>query len=128
MEEQTGIPILEESELEGPTPEQGPDVQDNSAAAQPVAMTDGSNGATATEADSSTEEPQALDEPIPITEVKGIGPTFADRLSEHGIESAQDLANSHPEDVAEQADAQEWRARKCVEQAQAFLPGPSIFG
>ncbi|WP_233553850.1 hypothetical protein [Halococcus sp. IIIV-5B] len=133
MHDQTGVPIPEESEPAEPTPEDGPNAQDDAAAAQPVAMTDGSSGATATadasngeQEASSDEETQASDEPIPIQEVKGIGPTFADRLSEHGIESAQDLANSDPEEVAEQADAQEWRARKCVEQAQAFLPGQTV--
>ncbi len=51
-----------------------------------------------------------------IESVEGIGPTYADRLREAGIETADDLAAADIETVADTADIPESRAEEWLEQ------------
>lgn len=52
-----------------------------------------------------------------VDQVEGIGPVFAARLSEAGIDSLASLANSDPEKVAGAAKVSPQRARAWIEQA-----------
>jgi polyhydroxyalkanoate synthase len=53
-----------------------------------------------------------------LEELDGVGPTYADRLREHGIRSTAELAASDPGTVAEYAQVGEARAEDWIEQAR----------
>jgi len=58
---------------------------------------------------------------VELTEVKGIGLKTAKKLKEAGIESANGLATSDPQRVAEILGSSETRAARFVEDAQSLL-------
>ncbi|MEF8786831.1 MAG: helix-hairpin-helix domain-containing protein [Haloarculaceae archaeon] len=69
-----------------------------------------------------TEEPatdESADSPS-VEEIKGIGPTYAERLEAVGIETVADLAVADPAEVAEAAQTGETRSGDWVERAQDF--------
>jgi predicted flap endonuclease-1-like 5' DNA nuclease len=53
----------------------------------------------------------------PVDEIRGIGPTYADRLGTIGIETVADLADADAAEVAEAAQASESRATDWIERA-----------
>lgn len=53
----------------------------------------------------------------PVDEVKGIGPAYSDRLGEIGIESAEELADADPSDVAGRISVPEKTVRKWIDRA-----------
>lgn len=53
-----------------------------------------------------------------LEEIKGIGPTYADRLREAGVESVADLAAADATDLAEASDIGESRVRKWIDRAE----------
>jgi predicted flap endonuclease-1-like 5' DNA nuclease len=71
------------------------------------------------EADAPASADSSEDSP-PVDEIKGIGPTYADRLAEIGIETVADLAAADAADVAEAAQASESRATDWIERATDF--------
>ena len=64
-----------------------------------------------------TPEPAPPDD---LTEINGIGPTYAERLSEAGIKRFSDLATSNSGFVSEAAGVSEARAQDWVDQAAAL--------
>jgi len=54
----------------------------------------------------------------PVDEIRGIGPTYSDRLAGVGIESVADLAKEEPAAVAAAAEVSESRAGDWVAQAK----------
>jgi predicted flap endonuclease-1-like 5' DNA nuclease len=67
------------------------------------------------------ETPAVPDEPAAsVQEIKGIGPTYTERLEAAGIETVADLAASDAATVAEAAEATEGRAADWIERAKAF--------
>jgi predicted flap endonuclease-1-like 5' DNA nuclease len=54
----------------------------------------------------------------PIDSIKGIGPTYADRLAAVGIETVADLADADPQRIAEETDISETRVSNWVERAK----------
>jgi len=60
------------------------------------------------------------DEGLSLEEIKGIGPTYADRLGKAGYETVADLAVADAEAVAEAAETGEGRASDWIERAQDF--------
>ncbi|WP_353635314.1 DUF4332 domain-containing protein [Halobacterium sp. NMX12-1] len=54
----------------------------------------------------------------PVTVLKGIGPAYADRLEDAGIETVADLAAADPEDLAERVDLSAKRVGRWVDAAQ----------
>jgi predicted flap endonuclease-1-like 5' DNA nuclease len=83
---------------------------------------------TGTEPEESTDEAEPADtepeestdeaEPSPpVEEIKGIGPTYSDRLADVGIETVTDLAGADAEDVAEAADTSLSRAENWIDRA-----------
>jgi predicted flap endonuclease-1-like 5' DNA nuclease len=72
-------------------------------------------------ADATEETPAEPDEPAAsVQEIKGIGPTYTERLEVAGIETVSDLAASDAATVAEAAEATEGRAADWIERAKAF--------
>jgi predicted flap endonuclease-1-like 5' DNA nuclease len=68
--------------------------------------------------DTATDEESA--ESPSVEEIKGIGPTYAERLEAAGMGTVADLAAADPADVAEAAQTGENRAGDWVERAQDF--------
>lgn len=54
----------------------------------------------------------------PVDEIDGIGPTYAERLADAGIETVADLAESDAETVAEAAETSASRVEDWLEQAR----------
>ncbi|HFE66421.1 MAG TPA: DUF4332 domain-containing protein, partial [Chloroflexi bacterium] len=70
---------------------------------------------------SETVEPAAEDiEPDDLTQVKGIGPTYARRLQEAGIESFAQLTAVPPQDLAQILDTNENRAAAILAAAKNY--------
>ena len=59
----------------------------------------------------------------PATEVSGVGPAFARRLRDAGVETIADLALSDPERLAERTDIARGRVETLVERARAVVEG-----
>ncbi|WP_440990971.1 helix-hairpin-helix domain-containing protein [Haloarchaeobius baliensis] len=55
----------------------------------------------------------------PVKEIKGIGPAYADRLGNVGIETIAELAEAEPEAVAAETDISETRVTEWVKRAKA---------
>lgn len=70
---------------------------------------------TEAEADAEDDEPPASD---PVDEIKGIGPAYAERLGDAGIETIPQLAEADPESLAAETDLSEKRVSEWVERAK----------
>lgn len=62
-------------------------------------------------------DPAAAPPPAELTDVPGIGPVYAERLSDAGIDSAHDLAVADPAFVAAAAGVSEERAAGWIDAA-----------
>jgi predicted flap endonuclease-1-like 5' DNA nuclease len=95
-------------------------------AAPAEAETETETAAAETETDTAETEPTEPDGPDDspsVEEIKGIGPTYAERLRAAGIDTVADLAGADPDAVAEAAETSETRVSGWIERAQA-LAGP----
>jgi len=86
---------------------------DEAEAAVDEAETTGDEAEAAADADGGTDD--AADA-VAVEEVDGIGPTYADRLGEAGIETTADLADSDADELAEVTSAPESRVEGWLEQ------------
>ena len=100
-----------ETEPEGPTTT--PEATD-----EPPAADAGDEGADTDDATTGAEPEEASADGRSVEEIKGIGPTYAERLEAAGIGTVADLAAADPAEVAEAAQAGENRAGDWVERAQ----------
>jgi polyhydroxyalkanoate synthase len=57
---------------------------------------------------------------VDLEEIKGIGPTYGDRLRDAGIADVAALADADPADLAERADVPEGRVEDWVDRAGAY--------
>lgn len=55
---------------------------------------------------------------IPITEIKGVGPLTADKLTEHGYRNAEDVATAQADDLATISGFGYVRAKLVIESAK----------
>lgn len=83
---------------------------------------DAVKGTDTARADESEAEPEVTtDEPQgstdPVTEIKGIGPAYADRLHGQDIETVGQLADADPAAIAAETDLGEGRVSDWVERA-----------
>lgn len=79
--------------------------------------TAGSEDGTGTSDDADTaEDPRAG---VALEEVKGIGPAYADRLRDAGVEDVAALAAADAADLADRTDLGEGRVQKWIDRAQA---------
>ncbi len=58
-----------------------------------------------------------------VTSINGIGPTYADRLADAGIDTVSGLASADPEELAESTEIAESRLVRWVETAQQRTSG-----
>ena len=72
-----------------------------------------SDDADDAEPDAETPDDAASDDDggaaVPVEEVSGIGPAYAERLGEAGVESVADLLDADPEELADSTDISEKR-------------------
>jgi predicted flap endonuclease-1-like 5' DNA nuclease len=79
--------------------------------------------ATGTEADETDDSEPAPTEPAPdaeLEDIKGIGPTYGERLREADIGGIGDLADADPAALAEETDIAQSRVEDWVEQAKLY--------
>ncbi|MFC7186068.1 helix-hairpin-helix domain-containing protein [Halorubrum yunnanense] len=84
---------------------------DDDTAAEQAEAVDAGTGKVAVDAD---------DVGTDVEELKGIGPAYAERLAEVGIETVEDLADADAEAVAEGTSVGESRASTWIERASEF--------
>lgn len=60
------------------------------------------------------------DDGIPVDEIKGIGPAYAERLGEIGVETVADLIDADVADVAERTTVSEKRVNRWIDRAREF--------
>ena len=103
-----------ETTADDATPDESPD--DETAAAGDEAST--AEPDEEPDAEETEEEPAAgTDEPTDVLE--GIGPAYADRLSDAGVETVADLAAADLDTLAEEADVPEGRLETWIERAKS---------
>lgn len=73
---------------------------------------------TVSDEESARKTPSTTADTAPVDDIKGIGPTYAERLEAAGISTVDDLAASDAGTVSEAADASETRATEWIERAQ----------
>lgn len=94
-------------------PEEGSQIDSETAGTTPA----DEGGTPPAEPESGSESPSESSGD-PVEKIKGIGPTYSDRLESDGIESVADLAASDAETVADIAQTSEGRAAEWVERAK----------
>lgn len=75
---------------------------------------------TATADEAAASDAAATSEATPVEEIKGIGPTYAGRLEDAGLDTVEALAGANPDRVAEIAQASETKAGNWVERANEY--------
>jgi len=101
---------VETVETEGETTESGTD--------ETEPETEPAETPTETPAETPAETAEPATDSEPVTDVKGIGSTYGDRLEAAGIGTVEQLANSDAETVAETAETSESRASDWIERAR----------
>lgn len=76
-----------------------------------------SDDETATESPTETDEEQQ-ETGEPVESIKGIGPTYSDRLADAGLGTVTELAQAEPEAVADAAQTGTTKAANWIERAQ----------
>jgi len=71
---------------------------------------------TASDGESTDEGDRVPSEAVDV--IKGIGPTYADRLSNAGVETVADLAEADADDVSQRADVPRGRLEDWIERAK----------
>lgn len=93
-----------EEDVDAAVPEAEPDTTDDAEAASEPA--------------SEPEVPEGSDDPV--TEIKGIGPAYAKRLSGLGIDTVGELAVADAAEIAAETDLSESRVDGWIERAKAY--------
>ena len=116
---ETDASTLETVESDGPTAGRPDDGETEAAATgdavgETAADDDGSTGGAA------SGDTAPADGSAGVESIKGIGPAYADRLAEIGVETVDDLAAADAGDVAEQTSVGQKRAARWIDRADAF--------
>lgn len=92
---------------------------DDDGAAEPGAAVgpDETDTAPTTEKTADSEPEPTEVESEPVTEIKGIGPAYGDRLADAGVDSTLALAEGDAEDLAEQTDIAASRIEEWIDRA-----------
>ena len=114
-EEEAGVEADEAEEPETDEQEiEEPDTDEPEAKAEEAEETEPESEAE--EAEAETDEAEYSEDDL--EDVKGIGPSYADRLREAGIETVADLADADAETLAAESDVPEGRLEEWIERAQ----------
>lgn len=70
------------------------------------------------------EAPDPDAETAPLEEIKGIGPTYGDKLREIGIDSVPELARADAAELAAETAISETRLATWIERARVHVEGP----
>lgn len=57
-------------------------------------------------------------QPVPVDDIKGIGPAYSDRLADAGVETVRDLAAADAEALAEETDISATRIQGWIDRAE----------
>jgi predicted flap endonuclease-1-like 5' DNA nuclease len=107
-----------------------PQVEESETAVSPTS-TDGESSAATDASPADVESETAADDEdatetadegstAPVTDIKGIGPAYADRLADIGIETVGELAAADAADIAADTDLSESRISGWIERAEDF--------
>jgi predicted flap endonuclease-1-like 5' DNA nuclease len=116
--------VTDESDTEPEVPDDEPSEPD--ASSEEDTDDESEEGDTAAEDEAETdEESESEDEDSPgsddpVTEIKGIGPAYADRLAGQGIDTVGELAAADAAAIAAETDLGEGRVTDWIERAQAY--------
>ncbi|MHC3438819.1 helix-hairpin-helix domain-containing protein [Natrialbaceae archaeon A-gly3] len=83
-------------------------------AAEPAEAT----GPTPSDAEPTAEKAGESVQPVPVDDIKGIGPAYSDRLAAAGVETVSDLEAANAADLAEETDISEKRLQGWIDRAQ----------
>ena len=111
----------EETESEGEptaTTEEAVGEEAETETAEAEVKGEGKETAAEGEAETGTQEKESGDGAAALKGVSGVGPTYAGRLRDAGIEDAADLSEADPDNVAEAAEVSVERARGWIESAE----------
>lgn len=114
-------PSVEETEV---TVERTPDTATTETDPEPPSVSDDTEPSAIEEdtdqleSESKPAEEDSTGTGEPVEKIKGIGPTYRDRLVASGFETVDDVAASDPETVAAAAEASEGRAADWIKRAQ----------
>lgn len=110
------------TESGGEKPDAGAETEIPDAESEPEPTDSESDAADAEPAGSEPDTTAPTDEGSgdPVTEIKGIGPAYGDRLAAIGIDTVGDLAAADAADVAAETDIAESRVEGWVEQAAEY--------
>lgn len=111
----------------------GETARDDAGADTPASVDEAESDAAASDDDGADPAPEATDETggdvgqppggtTPVDSIKGVGPTYAERLEDVGVETVADLAAADPEDLSERVDHPHFtpgRLSGWIEQARA---------
>ena len=107
VEDEAGVDVTVEHE---------PDTRSEDAVKGTDTADTGDAAAESAETDAGASPPG---EGVDLEEVKGIGPAYADRLRDAGIEDVAALAAADAADLAERSDMGEGRLRKLIDRAKS---------
>jgi predicted flap endonuclease-1-like 5' DNA nuclease len=116
-EEEAAEDAAEEGDEEDETTAEAEEAEATAEADEKAAESDVEEAFEPEEATADEEEKTAGE---PVDEINGIGPTYAGRLTEAGIETVADLAAAEAEHVSDVAQTSDSRAADWIEQAQNF--------
>ncbi|MFQ3295058.1 MAG: putative flap endonuclease-1-like 5' DNA nuclease [Halobacteriales archaeon] len=85
---------------------------------QPAAETEPGEEVQTEDESEEAEDEAEPEETADVTDIKGIGPAYADRLGEAGIDSVADLAEADADELADATDISATRIQNWIDQAK----------
>ncbi|WP_018258076.1 DUF4332 domain-containing protein [Halomicrobium katesii] len=110
-----------ETDTSGATHDADTATESEPASEQADADTDDESETTAAAATPEpTDDDSPVDDDAPVTEIKGVGPAYAERLENAGISTVSELAAADADELGEATDLSPNRISGWIEQANAF--------
>ncbi|ACV49036.1 MULTISPECIES: helix-hairpin-helix domain-containing protein [Halomicrobium] len=109
-----------ETDTSGATYDADTATESESASEQADADTDDESETTVAAATPEPTDEPSVDNDAPVTEIKGVGPAYAERLENAGISTVSELAAADADELGEVTDLSPNRISGWIEQANAF--------